>query len=92
VRLGKLLEGLRDRVIHRSQLGKRRLDAAFTRRELDQKWVELGERYSELARQGRVSVPEDLGSLIDEIRCLEQRLAEQKQDVANLEREVARET
>ncbi len=92
MRLGKLLEVLRDRVIHRSQLGKRRLDAAFTRRELDQKWVELGERYSELARQGGVSVPEDLATLVEEIRRLEQRLAEQKQDVVNLERETARET
>ncbi len=92
MRLGKILEVLRDRVIHRSQLGKRRLDAAFTRRELDQKWVELGERYGELARQGRVSVPEELAALLGAIRCLEQKLAEQQQDMENLKREAAKET
>ncbi len=92
MRLVKLLEKFRDRVIYRSQLGKRRLDAAFTRRELDQKWLELGERYSELARKGRVAVPADLAKLIDEIRRLEQRLAEQQQDVADLKQETAKET
>ncbi len=90
MRLGKLLEGLRDRVVQRSQLGKRRLDAAFTRRQLDGKWLELGERFSELARQGQVVIPESLTGLVGEIRRLEERLAEQRHDMASLEREGAR--
>ena len=88
MRLRKILEGLRDRVIHRSQLGKRKLDTVFTRRELDQKWVELGESYSDLVRRGRAAVPEELAVLVAEIRQLEGRLAEQQEDIVNLEREV----
>ena len=89
MRFGKILEGLRDRVIHRSQIGKRKLDSAFTRRELDRSWVRLGEKYSDLARRGRAVVPEELTALVEEVRRLERKLSEQEEDVTNLQREVA---
>jgi len=87
VQIGKLLIDLRDRVIHRSQLGKRKLDLAFTRRELDDRLRELGERYRRLARDGRVAVPVDLADALAAVRDLEDRLASQRVEVARLERE-----
>jgi hypothetical protein len=87
VQLGNLLHALRDRVIQRSQLGKRKLDAAFVRRELDARLLELGERYRVLAREGRVAVPEELEGLVSAVRALEDRLAQQEQEAARLERE-----
>jgi hypothetical protein len=91
VRIGKLLDVFRDRVVQRSQLGKRRLDAAFTRRQLDDKWTELGERYSEHVRRDLASVPGELAGIIEEIRSLEQKLEKEREDVASLEHEAAKE-
>jgi hypothetical protein len=87
VKIGKFLVDLRDRVIHRSQLGKRKLDLAFTRRELDDKLRELGERFRRLAREGRVTVPADLENAVAAVRDLEETLASQQGEVARIERE-----
>lgn len=92
VQLGKLLHDVRDRVVRGSQLGKRKLDAAFLRRELDVKLHELGTRYRELAKEGRVAVPEVLEGLIGEVKALERRLEDEKQEVARLELERSSET
>jgi hypothetical protein len=92
VQLGKLLQALRDRVVQRSQLGKRKLDAAFTRRELDARLLELGERYRRLAREGRVAVPEEIEALVDAVRGLEERLEREEREVARLGRERSSET
>ena len=81
------LEALRDRVVVRSQVGKRKLDAAFTRRQLDRKLVVLGERFLRLARQGRLSVPQDVADLVSEARELEEMLERQQQEFAALESE-----
>ncbi|HEX9290662.1 MAG TPA: hypothetical protein VF904_14145 [Anaeromyxobacteraceae bacterium] len=81
------LEALRDRVVVRSQVGKRKLDAAFTRRQLDRKLVVLGERFLRLARQGRLSVPQDVADLVSEARELEETLERQQQEIAALESE-----
>jgi len=85
--VGNWLEFIRDRVVHRSQVGKRKLDAAFTRRELDAKLRELGERVVALAREGGAAVPDDLAGLLREARELEERLQGQLSDIAALESE-----
>ena len=84
---GKLLEMLRDRVIHRSQIGRRRLDRVATRRRLDEALLELGRRYRLQVEAGQVAVPEALAPAVDAVRGLELRLAEQEQDLAALEKE-----
>jgi hypothetical protein len=92
VQLGRILQDLRDRVIRGSQLGKRKLDLAFVRRELDQKLLALGERYRNLAREGRVAVPQELEGLVAKVRQLEERMAREEQEVARLRREQPSET
>jgi hypothetical protein len=83
----KLFESLRDRVVHRSQIGKRKLDRSGTRRELDLALRELGERYRGLVRTGRTEVHADLATLMEAVRRLEERLAEQDREIAELESE-----
>ena len=90
--LAKLLTSLRDQVIHRSQLGKQKLDLAFTRRELDDRLRLLGERYRQLVREGRAGVPEDLEDLVAAVKRLERRLEEQESEVARLRQEATGET
>ncbi len=84
---GKLLETLRDRVIHRSQIGRRKLDRAATRRRLDEALRDLGRRYRLALEGGMMQVPEELAPAVQEVRSLEQRLAEQDRDIADLEKE-----
>jgi len=84
----KLLEMLRDRVIHRSQIGKRKLDRSATRRELDDALRVLGERFRAIVRSGRTMVPPELVQPMEEVRKLEDRLAAQDDDIAALEREL----
>ncbi len=81
------LETFRDRVVHRSQVGKRRLDATFTRRDLDAKLQLLGERFLAVVKQGTAAVPQELAALVKEVRELEERLRAQQQDIAVLESE-----
>lgn len=87
VRAGKLLEALRDRVVHRSQIGKRKLDRTARRRELDEALHRLGEQFAALAKAGRVAVPGELAVLMRSVQELERRLEEQDREIAELERE-----
>jgi hypothetical protein len=90
-KLAVVADAWRDRVVVTSQVGKRKLDVTFTRRELDAKLQELGERYGALAGMGRVVVPEELKGLLDEIRALEKRLRQEEEDIASLRSETKRE-
>jgi hypothetical protein len=84
VDLGKLLEVIRDRVVHRSQVGKRKLDRSAARRRLDLALRDLGERYHALAAAGTVAVPAELAGLVEEVRRREQRLASHDLELAKL--------
>ena len=81
------LEKLRDRVVVRSQVGKRKLDAVFTRRELDRKLAEIGQGLLAMAREGRVSVPQELAGAVLEAKQIEERLELQRADITALESE-----
>lgn len=83
------LVGIRDRIVQRSQIGKEKLDAAFTRRELDRRLQELGERYHALVRQGVAGVPEDLRNLLAEVDALAEQLQALREQVRRLEEEAA---
>ena len=74
VPFSNLLEKLRDRVVHRSQIGKRKLDRSAVGRRLDEARRILGERYLALVRAGRVEVPADLTRYADAVRGLEDEL------------------
>jgi hypothetical protein len=87
--VGNWLETARDRVVHRSQVWKAKLDATSTRRQLDAKLVALGEKFLLLAREGRAAVPSELRDVFTEARDLEDRLQGQLDDVAALRSEVA---
>lgn len=83
------LEGLRDRVVRGSQASKRKLDATFTRRNLDERLRELGERYFLLVegQEGGPRPPAELQTLLAEIRTLEDKLKKEEADIAELETE-----
>ena len=87
--IGNFLVGIRDRIVQRSQIGKEKLDAAFTRRELDRRLQELGERYHALVRQGVAGVPEDLRNLLAEVDALAEQLQALREQVRRLEEEAA---
>jgi len=87
VDLGKLLEVIRDRVVHRSQVGKRKLDRSAARRRLDLALRDLGERYHALAQAGTVSIPSELAALVDEVRQHEERLAQHDAEIAELRKD-----
>ncbi len=87
--MGNLLERVRDRLVHRSQVSKRKLDAAFLRRELDRKLQDLGEGYSSLAREGKLVVPDSLAALVAEVRRVEKELEAKQAEIAQLEKEGA---
>ena len=83
------LIALRDRVVHRSQVGKQKLDAALVRRELDGKLQELGERYVAAVREGRAAVPGELRGLLAEVERLVERVAVHHDQMRRLEDEAA---
>jgi hypothetical protein len=85
--VGNWLENLRDRVVVRSQVGKRRVDSVFTRRELDRKLADVGQALLALVREGRVSIPQELATAVSEARRLEERLEMQRAEIAALESE-----
>ncbi|MFT3916863.1 MAG: hypothetical protein QM704_23105 [Anaeromyxobacteraceae bacterium] len=70
------LETLRDRVVHRSQVGKRKLDRTKVRRKLDEANRVLGERFRALCQAGRIEVPQELGRYFDAVKSLEEQLQE----------------
>ncbi len=84
---GKLLEILRDRVIHRSQIGRRKLDRVATHRRLDEALRELGQRYWLALEGGAVQVPVELQPVVAQVRSLEEQLAEQEKSLADLEKQ-----
>ncbi len=83
----RILERLRDRVIHRSQIGKLKLDRGATRRELDKALLHLGDRYRVLVRMGKAEVPAELEPEMDAVRSLEEKLQAQDREIAELESE-----
>jgi hypothetical protein len=83
----KLIEALRDRVVHRSQIGKRKLDRSATRRDLDDALRRLGERYRMLVKAGRIVAPGELALLMDAVTCLEEKLERQEKEISELESE-----
>lgn len=83
----KLLERIRDRLVQRSLIGKRKLDRTTTRRELDGALHELGERFRALVRAGRMQVPDELAGQVERVRDLEEKLEEQEREIAALENE-----
>jgi polyhydroxyalkanoate synthesis regulator phasin len=89
VALRDFLFGIRDRIVQRSQIGKEKLDAAFARRELDQRLQELGEKYYSLARQGVAGVPDDLRNLLAEVDALASQLQTLREQLRRLEEEAA---
>jgi hypothetical protein len=89
VGLRAFLFGIRDRIVQRSLIGKEKLDAAFARRELDQRLQDLGERYYTLVRQGVASVPDDLRNLFAEVDALATQLQSLREQVRRLEEETA---
>jgi hypothetical protein len=89
VALRNFLVGIRDRIVQRSQIGKEKIDAAFARRELDQRLQELGEKYHSLARQGVAGVPDDLRSLLAEVDARAAKLQALHEQLRRLEEETA---
>jgi hypothetical protein len=87
VRLGNLLQTLRDALVRRSLIGKRKLDRTQTRRALDGALLELGERYRALVRAGRVEVPAELAGIVETVKGLEERLDAQGKDIEALRTE-----
>ena len=87
--LRNFLVGIRDRIVQRSQIGKEKIDAAFARRELDQRLQELGEKYYSLARQGVAGVPDDLRNLLAEVDARAAKLQALHEQVRRLEEETA---
>ena len=82
---GKLLEKIRDSVVLRSLVGKRKLDRTATRRKLDAALRDLGERYRELVRAGRTVVPPELMPVFQAVRNLEETLVAQEREIEALE-------
>ena len=82
-----MIEAIRDRLIQRSLIGKRKLDRSSTRRQLDAILRDLGERYRALVRAGRIDVPGELTGLVQQARDLEQRLEAQEREIEALENE-----
>ncbi len=83
--LGSWVEALRDRIVVLSQIGKRKLDAASTRRELDRKLVVLGERILSLSREGRIALPNEVVGALSDARELEERLEAEEAEIAALQ-------
>jgi hypothetical protein len=81
------LEALRDRIVVRSQVAKRKLDANLARRQLDRKLYAVGAGFLTLVRQGRVAVPNDIAALVREARELEERLEAQRDEIVALQSE-----
>jgi predicted ribosome quality control (RQC) complex YloA/Tae2 family protein len=82
-----IIEAIRDRLVQRSLIGKRKLDRTATRRQLDALLRELGERYRALVRTGRMEVPAELSPLVQQVRDLEAKLEAQEKEIEALENE-----
>ncbi len=87
-----IIERIRDRLVQRSLVGKRKLDRTATRRALDRALRDLGERYRELVRTGRMEVPAELQAPMQHVRHLEDRLDAHQREIRALESEQPSET
>ncbi len=87
-----IIERIRDRLVQRSLVGKRKLDRTATRRALDRALRDLGERYRELVRTGRMEVPAELQAPMQHVRYLEDRLDAHQREIRALESEQPSET
>ena len=87
MRFGEIIERIRDRLVRRSLVGKRKLDRTSTRRALDGALRELGDRYRELVRTGRMEVPAELAGSMQQVRWLEERLDAHEKENTALENE-----
>jgi len=83
----KILETLRDRVVHRSQIGKRKLDRSRVRRRLDEANRTLGERFRALAQAGRVEIPAELARYVEAVKGLEDEIQSLDRLLEELENE-----
>jgi hypothetical protein len=83
----KIFEAIRDRLVQRSLIGKRKLDRTTTRRQLDALLRDLGERYRALVRTGRVEVAGELAPLVQQVRDLELALEAKEKEIEALENE-----
>ncbi len=83
----KLLEAIRDRLVQRSLIGKRKLDRTATRRALDDALRDLGEKYRAMVKAGRIDVPEEIGGAVENVKSLEAKLEAQDRDIERLEKE-----
>ncbi len=81
------LESFRDRVVVRSQVSKRKLDAARLRRELDHKVLDLGYRLLKMVRDGRLTLPSEAAEVLTEVRELEAKLEAEQAEIAALRSE-----
>ncbi len=82
-----ILEAIRDRLVQRSLIGKRKLDRTATRRALDDALRDLGERYRAMVRAGKLDVPDELGWAAEKVKGLEAKLEEQDREIEKLEKE-----
>ncbi len=87
MRFGVIIERIRDRLVQRSLVGKRKLDRTATRRALDGALRDLGERYRELVRTGRMEVPAELQGAMQHVRSLEEMLDAHQREIRALENE-----
>ena len=87
MRFGTFIERIRDRLVQRSLVGKRKLDRTATRRALDGALRDLGERYRELVRTGRIEVTAELAGPVQHVRWLEERLDAHEREITALENE-----
>ncbi len=87
MRFGEIIERIRDRLVQRSLVGKRKLDRTATRRALDGALRDLGERYRALVRTGRMEVPAELAGAVQQVRWLEDRLDAHEKEITALENE-----
>ncbi|HSN14568.1 MAG TPA: hypothetical protein VLT61_08035 [Anaeromyxobacteraceae bacterium] len=85
--VSKFLEAVRDRLVHRSLIGKRKLDRSATRRALDGAMRVLGEKYRAMVRAGRGDVPAELAGAVEAVKTLEAKLERQDREIEALEKE-----
>jgi len=85
--LSNWLEELRDRIIVRSQVAKRKLDAALGRRELDRRLYAVGAAFMALVKEGRVVVPTEMASVVRDARELEEQIEAHRGEIVALQSE-----
>jgi hypothetical protein len=67
------LDRLRDALVRASQIGKLKLDVSFLRRERDGLLLALGEAVVGVIERGEMQEPQQLSTLLDQIRRIDER-------------------